>query len=287
MTRGDAQIARTIDEVLEALDGIVGRAIEAESRLGYFAALYRKVTAQVKEGIARGFFDDGPRMERLDVVFANRYLGALGRWEQGGGTTRAWQVAFRAAGRWRPTILQQLLLGINAHINLDLGIAAAETSPGAELPALQRDFDRINEILFSLVDQVQQEIGQVSPWIALLDRIGGRTADEIVRFSLGIARDEAWDFARDVAPLPQAKWGSLVELRDHETAWIGRRVLHPGWLLSAGLGVIRCRESNDVARVIRVLSKVSEPSLEEVEARRLERQARPPAAGTSQRRRAG
>ena len=29
------------------------------------------------QGIDQDFFEDGPRMERLDVVFANRYLDAL------------------------------------------------------------------------------------------------------------------------------------------------------------------------------------------------------------------
>ena len=60
-----AAVASTIEEVLVAIDGAVARALEAGSRLGYFAALYRKVTAKVKEGIAVGFFDDGERMERL------------------------------------------------------------------------------------------------------------------------------------------------------------------------------------------------------------------------------
>lgn len=264
---GDVPVARTIDEVLEILDGIVARSIATESRLGYFATLYRKVTHKVKEGIAQGFFDDGPRMERLDVTFANRYLAALELWQRGGAPTRAWRLAFQAAGQWKPIILQQLLVGINAHINLDLGITAAEIAPGAELPSLRDDFDRINEILFSLVRQTEEEIGEVSPWIAFLDRIGGRVGDEIVRFSLEIARNEAWAFGCELAPVPQAQWPSLVELRDRETALVGERVLSPGFWLSCGLLVIRARESNDVAKVIRVLSQVPEPSLAAVEAR--------------------
>ena len=64
--------AQTIDEVIEALDGVLDEARRDGSRLGYFAALYRKVTIEVKKGIAAGYFDDGPRMERLDVLdYAN------------------------------------------------------------------------------------------------------------------------------------------------------------------------------------------------------------------------
>jgi hypothetical protein len=88
-------------------------------------------------------------------------------------------------------MLQRLLVGINAHINLDLGIAAAETAPGQALAGLRRDFDRINEIIASLITRVEHDIAGVSPWIGLLDRIGGRHDDVIVRFSIEVARTEA------------------------------------------------------------------------------------------------
>ncbi|HEX7529808.1 MAG TPA: DUF5995 family protein, partial [Pyrinomonadaceae bacterium] len=69
---------QTIDEVLAELDQIILRARNDRDRLGFFATLYRNVTIKVKEGIAAGLFQDGRRMEKLDVTFANRYLAALG-----------------------------------------------------------------------------------------------------------------------------------------------------------------------------------------------------------------
>ena len=57
--------AETIDQVIQQLDDIIDWSLELNSRLGYFAALYRKVTLKVKGGISDGFFDDGQRMERL------------------------------------------------------------------------------------------------------------------------------------------------------------------------------------------------------------------------------
>lgn len=268
---------RTIDEVLAELDRIVEVALDEKSRLGYFAALYRKVTRKVKEGIESGFFEDGPRMERLDVIFASRYLAALERFRRGEQPTASWQVAFDAAGMWRPLILQQLLLGINAHINLDLGIAAAEVAPGALLPALRKDFERINEILFALVAEVQHAIGEVSPWIAFLSRIGGKDGDEQIRFSLSVARDEAWRFAGRLAPLPPAGQIPVIESKDREIARLGREILSPGPFLRWGLLLFRMRESSDVRRIIELLAAAPEPSLATVEARRLARAALPPA----------
>ncbi|HTI94128.1 MAG TPA: DUF5995 family protein, partial [Puia sp.] len=66
--------ATTIDEVLSQLSGIIAESRQAGDRCGFFAALYYKVTAKVKEGIEKGQFEDGARMEKLDVLFANRYL---------------------------------------------------------------------------------------------------------------------------------------------------------------------------------------------------------------------
>ena len=256
----------TIEEVLEALDTIIARALEERSRVGYFAAVYRTVTAKIAEGIATGFFDDGERMQRLDVTFADRYLSALGRYQSGGMATRSWEVALQATAASRPIMLQHLLVGINAHINLDLGIAAAETAPGRALAGLRRDFDRINEIIASLITRVEHDIAEVSPWIGLLDWIGGRHDEVIVRFSIEVARTEAWRFAVELAPLARDDWAGPIGARDARVAHLARRVLKPGWL-SAGLLVIRARESSDVRRNIEALSRVTGPDLGLVEAR--------------------
>jgi len=125
--------AKTIDEVIEQLDEIIARSHSENGRLGYFATLYRNVTVEVKRGIAQGRFENGPRMERLDVTFANRYLTALGCYLRGEQASKCWVTAFKAATEWPPIVLQHLLLGMNAHINLDLGAAAAIVCPGDQI----------------------------------------------------------------------------------------------------------------------------------------------------------
>lgn len=263
---GPDQQIETLDAVIDALDRVVELSLERRSRVGYFAAVYRKVTAKVREGVATGFFDDAERMRRLDVAFANRYLSALRSYEAGQRPTRSWELAFEATREARPIILQHLLVGINAHINLDLGIAAAETAPGAALPALRRDFDRVNEILASLIADIGHQIDDVSPWIGLLDRIGGRHDDEVVRFSIEAARTAAWRFAVELAPLDRDHWAGPIGAHDARVARLARLVLHPG-LLSVGLLVIRAREGSDIRHVIEVLNRVDAPDLGAVEAR--------------------
>jgi len=53
----------TIKEVIEALQSIIDWSISVSSRLGYFAALYKRITFAVGTAIEQGEFEDGPRME--------------------------------------------------------------------------------------------------------------------------------------------------------------------------------------------------------------------------------
>nr|WP_299454970.1 DUF5995 family protein [uncultured Microscilla sp.] len=110
--------ATTIDEVITQLDDIINISKQTKSPLGYFASLYQKVTIKVKEGIAQNFFEDGARMEKLDVIFANRYLAAYEAYNNGQQVTQSWQRAFAMASRYWPIVLQHLLMGMNAQLTL-------------------------------------------------------------------------------------------------------------------------------------------------------------------------
>ncbi len=246
--------AKTIDEIVIELTEIVAWARDNKSRIGFFAAMYRKVTVAVQRAIETGEFEDAERMARLDVVFAQRYIDAAAEFTAGRPPTASWQVAFDGAGRWRPIIIQHLLTGMSAHINLDLGIAAATVAPGADLAALEGDFNTINTVLGRLVDGFTSDIAEVSPWIGLLDRIGGRADDALINFSIGVARTEAWDLAGQLAALSHPEWETVVAARDEWTAGFGELLLDPGWFFYGALMAIRIRESNDVLRIIDVLS---------------------------------
>jgi hypothetical protein len=245
--------AGTIDDVLARLDGIVDRCLSEGSRLGYFAALYRSVTRRVRDGIASGRFEDGPRMERLDVIFAGRYLDAVERLWNGEAPTRSWDLAFRAAGWRSPTILQHLLLGMNAHINLDLAVAAAEVA-GDALPGLKRDFDEVTVLLDEMIQDVQERIEGVSPWFAVIDAAGGRTDEAIGAFAIGKSRSLAWCAAEALVPLGPEARAREISCHDGVVFAVGRGLLSPGPLLRTALLVARARETRPVPEVIEALA---------------------------------
>ena len=241
-----------IEGVITALTAIVDRASAEASRLGYFAALYRRVTAAVLAGLSS--FDDPARMARFDVAFAGRYLDAFAVFAAGGKPSSCWGVAFQAAADPRPIILQHLLLGMNAHINRDLGIAAARIAPGAALPSLRGDFLKINAVLGSLVNAVASELSAVSPLIGLLDQVLGRKADRIANFSLGSARDWAWTVAEMLAPMPPALQEVRIAFLDKLVAGFAQHLWHPDPVLASLYEVVHSRETASVPEVIAVLA---------------------------------
>jgi hypothetical protein len=245
--------ANSIDGVIDSLDTIIDESRKRNSRLGYFAALYREVTVQVRQGIVTGDFEDGTRMERLDIIFANRYLQALQRFQSGQQPTNSWRVAFQSAASWRMLILQHLLLGMNAHINVDLGVAAARTSPGTDLPSLQNDFNRINEILSNLLNRVQDKINALSPGFGFLDSVGGRTDEAIMNFSIQRARDAAWSVAEKLAPLSEAEQEREIARLDERIEALAQLVRNPGFLVRTVALAIRIFESSNISRNINVL----------------------------------
>lgn len=245
-----------IGAIVERLTGITTWARRTNSRLGFFAALYRTVTIEVQRGIAQGRFEDPVRMERLDVIFARRYLDAFDAYRQGRPVPRSWRLAFDASTRWRPVILQHLLLGMNAHINFDLGIAAAIVAPGASLPALQRDFNEINVILADLMAGVESEISAVSPWIDLVAAAAGNVDSVLAAFNLDLARNVAWSVAERLAPLDPDDQQLHIDAVDLAAALLGRALLYPPLLTSAALLLVRGRETSTAADVIDILCEV-------------------------------
>ncbi|WP_134684707.1 DUF5995 family protein [Brevibacillus migulae] len=252
--------AASIDEVIDQMNLLIEWSIRNQSRLGYFAALYRLVTIQVKQGIRTGFFENGPRMERLDVIFANRYLDALQAYMHGQPVSESWRLAFTQADNPRLLVLQHLLLGMNAHINLDLGIASAQTCPGKAIADLRHDFLAINRILSSLVDEVRTDIDRISPWIGLLDHVSPAASKAIINFSMEKARGAAWEFALSLAPLPEEQKTVYCHEKDKQVTGIGTLVYQPpGFLFQTGLFFIRLRESTDIGKNIRLLQERNLP----------------------------
>jgi hypothetical protein len=241
------QPVSSIDDVISVLEKIILEAERNNDTLGYFAVLYLKVTVKVKEGINNNYFDDCEKMERLDVLFAKRYIDAWFAWKQNLPLTLAWKKTFIISKERGLLVFQHLLLGMNAHINLDLGIAVAEVSTRENIHLSKNDFIKINLILSSLVEEVQHSLSYIWPMLKKLLLLTNKVDDFLIDFSMKIARDGAWKFATHIILYKETTWQELIDDRDNKVSEKSLLITHPGKWIQFLFWIIRLGERGSVA----------------------------------------
>jgi hypothetical protein len=245
----------TIDQIITELDAIIANAIATGNRAGYFAALYHKVTCRVKEGILGGEFENGARMEQLDVIFASRYITAYHQWQQKQQPSASWALAFSILDKSSKVVLQHLLAGMNAHINLDLGIAVVEVANNLNQPLslVHKDFNAINTILSALTYEVINELNQVSPLLSLAG-LHAQNNSILIQFALGNARDGAWCFAEDLVGRKEQDYINAINQRDADINKLGLGIIRPVGLLRFTMWLIHLFEWRNPSKITQVLS---------------------------------
>jgi hypothetical protein len=245
---------KSIAEVLIRMNEIVSECKSKESRVGYFAVLYRQVTRRIQQGILNMEFEDNPRMETLDLIFAKRFIDAYELWSHGQQPTKSWKIAFNASKFSNYLALQHLFLGINAHINLDLGIATSETMEGDDLMGIQNDFNQINSILSELVYGVKSNISTISPIFGWLVPLTKGKDEKLLNFSIQLARDGAWKFAGEYHLAPNKEF--QIESRDQNISNLAQQLINPGKFLSFLIKIVGFTEWKSVSKTMDQLDMV-------------------------------
>jgi Family of unknown function (DUF5995) len=255
--------ATDVDEVVARIETVIAWSLENQSRLGYFAALYKRITRAIRTAIAAHKFQDDARMDRFDAAFANRYFDALNGYFHPGqfaAPTHVWRIAFDAAQLAPPIVVQHMLAGINAHIDLDLGLAAWEIMAPGPIDPLHQDFDTVNAVLADQVKQTIDEIDEISPVLAQLYAVLQQYEIDLIDDSLIVFRDSAWAFAGDLSVLPV--WDPVkIIARDASTAAFGAVVMNPPSIIALFVNAIAAQESRDVGANITILNQIASEQL--------------------------
>jgi hypothetical protein len=202
-------------------------------------------------------------MERFDVAFAGRYFDALNGYfhpKEFRQPTRSWQKTFGAVGSPEPIIPQHMLAGVNAHIDLDLGITAQEIASAGKPAVLHDDFNTINAVLASQVNGVVDDINELSPALADLYRVLADNEIFLINQAVATMRDSAWRFAVFLVVVPGFVRPLAIWARDRKVAAQADVTYHPPGvvgLIESIVGAVAERESRDIVRNIQVLDEIA------------------------------
>ncbi len=198
-----------------------------------FLRCYQMMTENMIAGVANGRFHNGPWVTHLLEHFANYYFNALDAYEHGQPCAQVWRIAHNVAINRRAHVLQNLFLGVNAHINYDLALVIYDllhaewgNLSSAQRQAHYEDYCLVNDIIAETLDAVQdQVVERHSPLMALVDWLGGRMDEFIVTQLITHWREEVWHTARQLVEAADDKAWEQVRQKLEKTALQRSRVI--------------------------------------------------------------
>lgn len=164
-------------------------------RRAIFASMYALTTLRVAESIEAGAYRDDEWVFDYLVRFANAYREALYDYERGARreVPGAWLIAFDSARSGSNLILQDALLGMNAHITYDLAHVLYDVGIDPSRSDKYRDHDDVNLVLFEILDEIEDLLADVyAPALARFDLAVGQLDEVLGRTAIGLARAQAW-----------------------------------------------------------------------------------------------
>ncbi len=189
---------QNLDEVVSGLAGWEEEFRRRQDRRCIFLTLYGVVSNEMRERVGRGAFEDPDWVHRYAVAFANLYRRALEDYDAGRAhqVPTAWRLCFDAARAGRGLVLQDLFLGVSAHVNNDLPFALSAVSIEPDRAARYRDHSAVNEVLGAVTERATQRLAALyAPGLTGMDDCAGALDEWASQFSLQVARDSSWESA--------------------------------------------------------------------------------------------
>ena len=136
-----------------------------------FATTYLELTRQYRRDLSAGMkkrLQDVKYLYREVAAFANVYFATVKRFKRGQDVPEAWRIALETARSGEVNAAQDMLLGINAHVQNDMPFVVAalglRTKDGQSRKV---DHDLVNEVLDRAYDTVVAEVtARYDPFVA-------------------------------------------------------------------------------------------------------------------------
>lgn len=187
-------------DAFDKLECVEQNLLAAGDRRAIFVSVYRRTTFHVATSIDEGNFEDTAWVAEYLTAFANLYREALVDWEAGDHdrVPKVWRKAFEAAERGDNLIVQDVLMGLIAHVTRDLPFALERVSISENRASRYRDHVAVNDVLLRIYGDMDSLLADVYSE-ALGDSLGALMDKPVVEWvfgtSLKLLRERAWRHA--------------------------------------------------------------------------------------------
>jgi len=190
------QVDRCWHASMRCIDATIELMEDLEARLGcdhraVFATTYLLLTREVRRVLrARpDYFDHLAGFIYIDVVFANFYFRTIADDEAGRAVPEAWRIAFDTARSGDANGAQDMLLGINAHVQRDMPYVLAKVGlHNRKGESRKGDHDRMNEVLAMAYERIVSRVAQRYDPLVATTNASWNPADDVI----GLETVKSW-----------------------------------------------------------------------------------------------
>lgn len=165
---------------------------ERDSR-AVFTYTYELITWEIAAALSQTHFADPKWVVTLDEGFANRFFMAINEANQNGDVPAGWEYVFHVLAHKRTSVLEDMLLGMVAHIVWDLPLAVTDTVPQGSMQSRLADFHLVNDMLGRSINLIQNKVAKrYNPLLGWFDSVAGRQDEILTNYGIRLSRAVAW-----------------------------------------------------------------------------------------------
>jgi hypothetical protein len=159
-----------------------------------FATAYAHLSRRLARRLNHSGFAEPGWVAELASAFAGYYFRAVDAFDSGTLAPGAWKSVFDASRAGRTSVLEDLVLGLTAHIVNDLPRALCDVGL-RDVTGRSRldDYQRLNDVLGDAIERVQGAVTRrYDPLLGVLDLIAGSSDELLTNYGLRLGRAAAW-----------------------------------------------------------------------------------------------
>lgn len=213
------------NDVLRGLRVLEQAFADAGDRRAVFATAYVCMTEAIEAELQADAYEDPGFIDDLTVVFAEYYRRALYDLDHGREAPACWRQAIDEGASGRSLVIQDLLLGMIAHIDHDLPLALADVTQHRWRASCQRDYARVLCAVSQSINVVQDRIAaRYAPGLCVLDHSAGRVDEWVTFLMIRLHRERAWRVAMSLVDHPQRRAHVATRL-DADAVALGQQLM--------------------------------------------------------------
>ena len=227
MAESSRQVTGQMQQILEQWKA-------SNDQRAVFLSCYLLMTRNMVSALDSGEFIDPLWVDELLRRFAGYYFSALTNFEnQSSKTPAVWQLTFEASKDPETMVLQNLFLGVNAHINHDLVLTLKEILEPewhllskSERDERYLDHCQVNKVIERTIDSVQETVIEAqAPVMDAIDKLFGPLDEKLASWLIGQWRDEVWEKAVSLVEAPNGSERKLLRAEVEDQAFKKARLM--------------------------------------------------------------